>query len=228
MRARSSLFILTALLCLLAVADAALAKKFTVVTEPVQEGRVFLNGQFAGVAPVEINLKLKKNQVAVLTAEKGATIGDWPRRVDAKHKGAIVVRLEEDDSFLATEESDVANTWLTVTPTRTVNALGDIDEDKTWQKLVSVVTDNFSDLEQVDRASYYIRSAWRIREYSYRVLRHRLVVKRGVADELTLRLSIESQIAPRLGGRYRDEDFEPTRRIYSKDRETVSFLRDQL
>ena len=228
MKFRRLLFVLTSALILFALADSTLAKKFTVVTEPVQEGRVFLNGQFVGVAPVEVNLKLKKHQVAVLTAEKGAAIGDWPRTVNAKHKGAIVVRLEEDESFLATEESDVANTWVTVAPTRTVNALGEIDEDKTWQKLVSVVTDNFSDLEQVDRASYYIRSAWRIREYAYRVLRHRLVVKRGVSDELTLRISIESQIAPRIGGAYRDEDFEPTRRIYAKDRETVSFLRDQL
>lgn len=209
-------------------AQAAVAKKYTVVTEPVVEGRVFLNGEFVGVAPVEVNLKLKKNQVAVFTAEKGAAIGDWPRRVGSKHKGAIVIRLEEDESFLATEESDVANTWVSIEPSRTVDSIGEIDEDRTWQKLVSVVTDNFSDLEQVDRASYYIRSAWRVREYAYRVLRHRLVVKRGVTENLTLRISIESQIAPRVNSFYRDEDFVPTRRIYSRDKETITFLRDQL
>lgn len=227
MKSRECRLFLTLAVALFA-AQSASAKKFTAITEPVTEGRVFLNGQFIGVAPVEVNLKLKKNQVAVLTAEKGSAIGDWPRRVGSKHKGAIVIRLEEDESYLATEESDVANTWITVTPNHTRNALGDIDEDKTWQKLVSVVTDNFSDLEQVDRASYYVRSAWRVREYAYRVLRHRLVVKRGVTDELTLRVSIESQIAPRVNGLYRDEDFVPTRRIYGRDRETVTFLRDQL
>ena len=88
-------------------AQAAVAKKYTVVTEPVVEGRVFLNGEFVGVAPVEVNLKLKKNQVAVFTAEKGAAIGDWPRRVGSKHKGAIVIRLEEDESFLATDRKSV-------------------------------------------------------------------------------------------------------------------------
>ena len=93
---------------------------------------------------------------------------------------------------------------------------------------MSLVTDNFSDLEQVDRASYYIRSAWRVREYPFRVLRRRLVVKRGVSDDFTMRVSIESQIAPRQGGAYRDEDFRPTRRVYRRDKETIDFLRDQL
>ena len=206
----------------------AAAKKYTIVTEPVTDGRVFVNGQFVGVAPAEVDLKIKKNQTVVVTAEKDGTISDWPARIDPKQKGAIVVRLEEDESFQATEESDIANTWITVAPFRTFNDEGQIDEDKTWQKLVSLVTDNFTDLEQVDRASYYIRSAWRVREYPFRVMRHRLVVKRGVSDELTMRVSIESQIAPRMGGGYRDEDFRPTRRVYRADKETIDFLRDQL
>ena len=43
-----------------------------------------------------------------------------------------------------------------------------------------------------------------------------------------MRVSIESQIAPRQGGAYRDEDFRPTRRVYRRDKETIDFLRDQL
>ena len=189
---------------------------------------LMLAGTLTGCAMLERREPAQERYTTRDKTKKGAAIGDWPRRVGSKHKGAIVIRLEEDESFLATEESDVANTWVSIAPSRTVDSVGEIDEDRTWQKLVSVVTDNFSDLEQVDRASYYIRSAWRVREYAYRVLRHRLVVKRGVTEDLTLRISIESQIAPRVNGFYRDEDFVPTRRIYSRDKETITFLRDQL
>ena len=55
------------------------------------------------------------------------------------------------------------------------------------------------------------------------MLRHRLVVKRGVSDELTLRVLIESQMAPRSNGSYREEEFEPTRRVFRADSETIGF-----
>jgi len=104
-----------------------------------------------------------------------------------------------------------------------------LDVDRTWQRLVSVITDSFAELEQVDSSSYYIRSAWRIREYPFRTLRHRLVVKRGVSDEFSLRVLLESQAALRTpGAEYNDENFPPTRGVFASDSETIRFLQDQL
>ena len=75
-------------------AQPAVAKKYTVVTEPVVEGRVFLNGEFVGVAPVEVNLKLKKNQVAVLTAEKARESAAVSRRLEEKNLEAEQKRYD--------------------------------------------------------------------------------------------------------------------------------------
>ena len=45
-----------------------------------------------------------------------------------------------------------------------------------------MVTDDFADLEQLDRSSFYLRTAWRVRRFPHTIMRNRLVVKRGVTD----------------------------------------------
>lgn len=210
----------------LMVPGLAQAKKFIIDTEPVAEGRVFVNGEYVGVAPVEVDLRLRKDEVVTVTAEKEGAVSDWRTRFDKTYKGMIKVRLEEDEAYAATETSDVANTWLTVKPR--AGTATTADEDAIWQEIVSVVTDNFSDLEQMDRGSYYLRTAWRVREYNHRVVRNRLVIKKGVGDIFSIKIQLESQVAQKKGAGVKDEDFKPYERVYGSDKETIDFLRDQL
>ncbi|MCO4770054.1 MAG: hypothetical protein KDA24_08505 [Deltaproteobacteria bacterium] len=205
--------------------------KFTVDTDPVSEGRVSINGEFQGVAPVEVTMKLPKDGVIAITAEREGALGLWAKKVLARDlRGVIKVRLEKDDAFAATISDQVANKWLTVAPTATLGEDGKVDQDKVWQKLVSVVTDNFSDLEQMDRQSYYLRSAWRVRDFGYIVMRNRLVVKLGVSADFAIKVQLESMYAVKKnsGASVADEDFRPYDRVLKSDKETIDFLRDQL
>lgn len=206
------------------------AKKFTIDTEPISEGRVYVNGNFVGIAPVEVDLKLRKDQLVVANAEKDGAVSYWPTRFGKKQRGIVVVRLEKDDAFASTTSSDVANTWLSVRPSKTTSEDGSVSEQLVWQKMVSVVTDDFSDLEQMDRGSYYLRTAWRVREYDYRSVRHRLVVKRDVGSGFGIKVMLESQIAAKdkRSTRIRDEDYKESDRVYASDKDTIEFLRDQL
>jgi len=211
----------------------AQAKKvrFTVDTQPVAEGRVSINGEFQGVAPIEIKMKLPKDGLIQISAEREGALGLWTKKVAVRDlRGVINVRLEKDDAFAATISDQVANKWLTVAPKSTVGEDGKIDQDKVWQKLVSVVTDNFSDLEQMDRQSYYLRSAWRVRDYDYIVMRNRLVVKLGVGTEFAIKVQLESMYAVKdsSSSTVSDDDFKPYDRVLKSDKETIDFLRDQL
>ena len=216
----------------LLVPSAAQAKKFLIDTTPVSGGRVSVNGQFKGIAPIKVEVKLAKGQQAVATAQKDGAVSAWGgTSFDNNQKGTVMVRLEVDDSLDKTINSDVANTWLSITPKHTMNAEDLADEDKIWQKLISVVSDNFSDLEQMDRDSYYLRTAWRLREFNYVVIRNRLVVKLGVGSEFTVKVRLESQLGvknPQNGNWPFDDDYELTDRVFDVDKETVDFLRDQL
>jgi len=224
------LFLTALVVVLLSSAGPLMAKTYTVDTTPVKGGRVHIDGNFVGIAPVTVNLKLKKNQVALVSVEKPGAVSHWPKQVGKSYKGVILVRLEVDESFVATVESAIANRWLTVEAKHTVDADGVIDEGLAWQKIVSVVTDRFSDLEQVDRGSFYLRSAWRQQEFPFQVLRHRIVVKRGVGQDLTVKIQLESQKFMRMKPTdpVDPNKFQPHPRIFREDGETVDFLRDQL
>jgi hypothetical protein len=144
-----------------------------------------------------------------------------------------LIRLEEDVAFKQTVVSDVANKWQTVQPIKKIS------DDDAWKKIVSIVTDNFSDLEQIDKASFYLRTAWRVRRFAYTITRQRLVIKRGVTDDLTVRIQIESQIyylnptsasgtTAQTAPSPRDEDYQASDRVFSSDAEIVRSLREQL
>jgi hypothetical protein len=217
-------------LSLVAAAPAAAAKRFTIDTTPVKQGRVFIDGEFVGVAPVEVELKLRKHERAVVTVEKVGALGLWEREITTAEKGTVYVRLEENAALDETVESDIANTWLTITPKLTRGSDNSVNEDAVWQKIVSVVTDNFADLEQLDRSSFYLRTAWRVRRYPHSILRNRVVIKRGVTDQLSVRVQLESfeMVSATTDANIADDLFTETSRIFLDDKETIDFLRDQL
>jgi len=209
----------------------AWAKNVTFDTAPVKQGRVSVDGKFIGVAPVTVDLKIPVNG-SVATTEKEGALGLWPALFDKSQKGAVVIRLEEDQAYKQTIVSDVANKWQTIEPST------QIDEDEAWKKIISIVTDNFNDIEQLDRASFYMRTAWKVRRFAYSVTRQRMVIKRGVAEDLTVKVQIESQVhylSPTAAGTSaqnapppRDDDYEQSNRVFAADADTLKILREQL
>ncbi|MGA2196359.1 MAG: hypothetical protein ABSH40_13920 [Bryobacteraceae bacterium] len=220
-----------AVACFLA-SPPAWAKKFSLDTAPVKQGRIFVNEQFVGVAPVTVDLKVSKGIMMKARAEKDGALGLWTTEFSKDQNQTVVVRLEEDQAIKLTVMSDIANKWLTIDPTATGGPGKTIDEGEAWKKIVSIVTDNFREIEQLDRSSFYLRSAWRVRRYPYSVIRNRLIIKRGVTPNLTIRVELESQIYQFTESRpasegIRDELFTETPRVFPEDRDTIQILRDQ-
>jgi hypothetical protein len=147
----------------------AWATKFTLDTAPVKQGRIFVDGKFLGVAPVTVDLKVSHGSVMKARAEKDGALGLWTTEFTKDQRQAVMIRLEEDEASKQTVVSDIANKWMTIDPSATGGANKVIDEGEAWKKIVSIVTDNFPDVEQLDRASFYLRSAWRVRRYAYTV-----------------------------------------------------------
>jgi hypothetical protein len=216
----------------LLAAPRAWGKKFSFDTAPVPQGRVFVNDQFVGIAPVTIDLKVNKNAIMKARAEKEGALCLWSTDFTKDQNQTVMIRLEEDEATKQTVESDIANKWLTIDPSATGAPGKMTDEGDAWKKVVSIVTDNFSDVEQLDRSSFYLRTAWRVRRYSYSVIRNRLIIKRGVTPQLTVRVEIESQIYRHAdislaSQPVRDELFTPLNRVFPADRDTIQILRDQ-
>jgi hypothetical protein len=217
---------------LIAAGTPAWGKKFTLDTAPVKQGRIFVDGRFVGIAPVTVDLKVSGGGVLKARAEKEGALGLWMTEFTKDQNQTVLIRLEEDEASRQTVASDIANKWQTIDPSATGGANKVIDENEAWKKIVSIVTDNFTEIEQLDRASFYLRTAWRVRRYPYSIVRNRLIIKRGVSPSLTIRVEIESQIyvspeALTVSRSIRDELWEEVPRVYPADQDTVRILRDQ-
>jgi hypothetical protein len=210
----------------------AWAKKVTLDTAPVTQGRIFVDDRFVGVAPVTVDLKMSKGIAMKARAEKDGAVGGWITEFTKDQNQVVVIRLEEDEMIKQTVISDIANKWLTIDPTATGGPGKVVDEGEAWKKIVSIVTDNYREIEQLDRSSFYLRTAWRTRRYAYSVIRNRLIIKRGVTSQLTFKIELESQTfrfteSRRASEAIRDEYFTETARIFPEDRDTIQILRDQ-
>lgn len=109
----SALFSSVLLALTLIVPSAAHAKKvrFTVDSTPVPEGRISINGEYQGVAPIDLTMHLPKDGVIVITAEREGAIGAWPKKIAVKSlRGIVNVRLEKDEAYDSTVSDQIANT----------------------------------------------------------------------------------------------------------------------
>jgi hypothetical protein len=201
------------------------AKEVTIDTFPVKEGRVYVNGEYVGVAPVTTDVKFgvffQRSKVHIATADLEGAIHRWNTRFDRKSR-TVSVRVENDEHYGNTIEGDVANKWLAVSP-RTHT-----EEQECWKRIVSVVTDNFSDLESLDGTSMYLRTAWRVRQFKHRVARSRLVVKRNTTTGLGFKVRLESQVMNTKQNAKQAENYQPSSRVFVNDKETIDYLRDQI
>lgn len=203
---------------------------FTIVTAPEAGGAVYVNKIPKGNAPVRYTeKKVNKNGIWVISAEKAGTIS-YPatnytyNQLDKMKPRIVTIRLDPDQAFTETVSVEIANNWLTIAPRHTD------DQDVVWMKIVSIVTDNFPDVEHMDRSSFYLRTAWRVRDYGLSAIRSRLIVKLGTADPLSIKIQLESQRAVKKAqsSGISAEDYLPYDRVLTKDKETIDFLRDQL
>jgi hypothetical protein len=208
--------------------------EFTVLTAPVSDGAVTVNNISRGPAPAFLKERgVSKSSVWVITADKAGAISFPATTLTYKQLDkmkVVTIRLEPDQSYTATVSAEIANVWLTIQPTRTKDEAGAIDPNKVWLKVVSIVTDNFPDVEVMDRDSYYLRTAWRTRQYPLSVIRSRLVVKSGSSSTLSIKIRLESERAVKAlpNASVAQENFEPYDRVLKADKETIDFLRDQL
>lgn len=208
--------------------------EFTVITAPVSDGAVTVNNISRGPAPAFLKLKgVSKSGVWVIKADKAGAISFPATTLTYKQLDkmkVVTIRLEPDQSYTATVSAEIANVWLTIQPTRTKDEAGAIDPNRVWLKVVSIVTDNFPDVEVMDRDSYYLRTAWRTRNYPLSVIRSRLVLKSGSSSTLSIKIRLESERAVKAlpNAQVSQESFEPYDRVLKADKETIDFLRDQL
>ena len=202
------------------------------ITIRVPDGATIrVNGKEVGTS--EYTIKLVKGSKAKIEVEKKGfvtymtTIHNDESEVAPP---AVIVLSEntpefpEDESFSSSTESDVANRdFVMSTP-------DGMSEENAWKIVAQIIQTYFDELEQIDRETGYLRTAWVYKRYPNRTVRTRVIVKINNREPLKYSLKISSEECSdraKLDSRD-DDDFRPWDRVLNKYKEIISEMQARL
>jgi hypothetical protein len=132
------------------------------------------------------------------------------------------VRLEADDSYAFSLESDQANVNFTIE----VNTRRDVDT--AWKLISQIVTNSFDVVEVTDKETGYLRTGWNIRRFNTRTVRTRVIVKLADFAPLKYTIKLSSETA-RAGANVKDDElFSEWSRVLLQYKDLVNEVQTRL
>lgn len=197
-------------------------KPTTILTEP-PGAAVSVDKAPLGASPVDYVFDFRKKPNFVLSARQTGYF-DAERVISRSTPGVgdrVTVGLTADESWTATTTSEATNTWLRI------EVDDRVDADAMWQRLVDSVTGRFVNIEQMDKASGYIRSAAMSRTFTHPMrgeftVRTQFIGSIAQSDPLVYKLRIESVSVDRSGMT------RPYDRVFKEDAVLVQELQSRL
>ncbi len=189
--------------------------------------KVSVNGQPAGVGPQIIKIN-PGTCVDVKADAPGFVIATyhWCDQPNAPEPPVSETPpMVADESYPASEQSDQANVNITIEPGK------DRTEEAVWNVISSIVLSHFDILENSDRETGYLRTAWQVKAYSNNAVyvRTRFIVKRANTDPLryTVKIASEKNNAP-IKSLKDDESFEAWGRILNVYKDVISEMQSRV
>ena len=176
------------------LSDLVRLKDRRIVIRGPEGSSISINGKKVGTG--EYALKLQEGSFARVMVEKSGFIPYvttlYNTETDAATPAFLTIEegtavFPKDESFKSSSETDMANRdFVLQVPTT-------MDDLNAWQLISSVVQTHFDILEQIDRETGYLRTAWTYKRYVNRTVRTRAILKMNNRDPLSYRLKIQSQ-----------------------------------
>jgi hypothetical protein len=129
--------------------------------------------------------------------------------------------MEKDDSYDASEATDIANLDIEVKTKKS--------EIDAWKLLSQIITTYFDVIEVTDRETGYLRTSWVVQTFKQRTIRTRMIVKLGSTDPLTYKVKLVSEQAnsPQMSVK-NDEYFKEWDRVLRKYKEVIYEIQTRL
>ena len=180
------------------------------ITSSPQTAKIYVNGVEMGSGSYQLSVPYNE----CLTVEVKSEGFIQESRTYCKRKGqgqppkTDYFKLQTDESYTSSIESDIANKELTL------NVKPDRTKEEAWKIIVATILGKFDVLEMNDEKSGYLRTAWVGKPFAANTVRMRVIVKQATEAPLTYRIKFISEAsgAPRTAYSA-DEQFDPIGRI---------------
>lgn len=179
-------------------ADAQFKRKVMVsASEP--DAEIYVDGVLAGNGQAEVTVRFNVcvnvvvSKIGFLTME--ANYCNMQTRT--KPPKSDFFKLEDDDAYIASVETDMANIDIELKAANT--------EEEAWKLLSQIVTNYFDVIEVTDRETGYLRTAWTVQSFKQNTIRTRLILKLGSTTPLTYKVKIVSEYSGEPGTSVKDD-----------------------
>ncbi len=168
------------------------AKKVTINVLP-SNAKIYVDGQLVGEGSYQVKFDRNTDFFMIKLEAPGYITRNY-RLLKSNPKKTVLYQLPEDQAFKASSGSedgvDLANRWFDVTCRK------GLTEEAIWKRLMSVTTNYFDNIEVRDKAAGWIKSQWRVTNFTYQTVRTRLEVRMSFTDDevITYRARITVQI----------------------------------
>jgi hypothetical protein len=212
------------LLAVMAFSLSAMAGKREVrfsVSEP--DAKIFVDGKQMGSGQIEIIVQ-SYACVTVKVEKAGYLTGiiEFCNKPNfAPPPKTYYMQMEKDDSYDASEATDIANIDIEIKTKKT--------EVEAWKLLSQIITSYFDVIEVTDRETGYLRTSWVAQTFKQRTIRTRMIVKLGSSDPLTYKIKLVSEYAPSAQTSVKsDELFKEWDRVLRKYKEVIHEIQTRL
>jgi len=217
---RSSLIALLVVLTSLSVMAGKKVVRFT-CSEP--DAKIYVDGKLMGVGQYEVVVQsytcvvVKVEKTAFLTG----SIEFCNKPNFAPPPKAYHMVMEKDDSYDASEATDIANLDIEIKTKKS--------EIDAWKLLSQIITTYFDVIEVTDRETGYLRTSWVVQTFKQRTIRTRMIVKLGSTDPLTYKVKLvsEQSNSPQMSVK-NDEYFKEWDRVLRKYKEVIYEIQTRL
>ena len=199
-------------------------KKIHVIPD---NAKIYVDGNEVGNGSYEIKFN-RTTDFFMLKFECPGYITKQVKLMKNNPNKTIAYKMDKDEFYLNSFNSgdgslEMANNWFEIT------VRDGLTEDQIWKKLMSIVSNNFDNIEIRDKSAGWIRTAWAKTMFETQVVRTRLEIKinTDIEEEITYRVRISSEVNndPDCSG---DDCFEKSERILKKYAEVLNELQNKL
>jgi len=211
-----------------------LTARIVTVAAP-QDARVYANGKLVGSGSVPV--RLPEDGCVTVLVQRPAYM-PWTQQYCSGTAGASAtaipvsdaVDMAADESWAASEASVQANVNIGV-------EVGEkVPEERAWRLISAIVLTHFDVLENSDRETGYLRTAWRTKTFEQgAVIRTRMIVIRNGDSPLRYGVKIVSErlkdrviVSDRQQMSTEDENFEPWPRLLNTYKDIISEMQSRL
>ncbi|MDL2308520.1 hypothetical protein LJC53_02920 [Bacteroidales bacterium OttesenSCG-928-C03] len=203
------------------IANAQFVKKTKTINVIPDNAKIMISG--VEVATGTYNVNIGKEDYVLLKLTAPGYIEKTVKILKSDKNKSLTFTLEIDEAYTASEtSSDLANKPMRISLKEGMSI------DEAWKRITYYISNDFPNIEIMDKSAGWIRSTWNIDRFNHYTIRTRIEVKEipGTVNGTEYKVTLQSEIGNKNCSK--DQCFSEWDRVLKKYKKSIEVLLNSL